>query len=186
MNKFLVLTGMLVASVLLVACVQNPGNQMTDNNEPMAADTQPVGSDTSVDAADNPLPEGVPTPPVLEESESDMEEEDSMELLAYLESTAEEFNELRGEEPVVAFFHANWCPTCRAMEKEILEDPSQFPAGTKILKLDYDEETELKNELGVKIQSTVIVFDAEGNEIYTATDPAFDDFIAAIEKSFEA
>jgi thiol-disulfide isomerase/thioredoxin len=190
MNKFLVLTGMLSASFLLVACIQNPGGPTSDNNSaannPPIAGTQPAGSDIPVDAADNPLPEGVPVPPALEENNNEQKSEESLEMLAYLESSAEEFNELRGEEPVVAFFHANWCPTCRAMEKEILEDPTQFPSGTKILKLDYDEETELKNELGVKIQSTVIVFDAAGNEIYTATDPAFDDFIAAIEKSMEA
>lgn len=93
---------------------------------------------------------------------------------------------LKGKEPFVLFFHANWCPICRRMEKEIAADLENYPKGTRFLKADFDTETELKKEFGIKVQSTVIVFDESGEVIYTAQDPALDDLKAAIEKSVGA
>ena len=56
-------------------------------------------------------------------------------------------------------FFAPWCPTCRAQDKA-LEALSNQPAFQNVvfLKADYDEETELKKELSVIAQSTLIVF----------------------------
>ena len=49
-------------------------------------------------------------------------------------------------EVVGLHFHAAWCPTCRAQEEVFL------------LVVDYDQERELKRELGVRSQSTLIVY----------------------------
>ena len=62
-------------------------------------------------------------------------------------------------------FAADWCPSCRAFEKDVLENADQIPAGLTILKADYDEETELKKKYGVTQQHTFVQVDADGNEI---------------------
>lgn len=70
---------------------------------------------------------------------------------------------------VVLFFHAEWCPSCRGLENDINAQLSQIPANTHILKLDYDTETELKRKYGVVRQHTLVVVDANGNEIKKLT-----------------
>lgn len=91
-----------------------------------------------------------------------------------------------GSEPHVLFFHANWCPICRVMDKNIEEGLADFPEGTKILKADYDKEVALKKEYGVNIQSTIVVLDGGGEVVYKAQDPALDDLKDAINNSMEA
>lgn len=93
----------------------------------------------------------------------------------YLDYSKELYDSLKGKEPVALFFHASWCPICQRMEKNFKADLASFPAGTKILKIDYDKETELKKEYGIKVQSTIVVLDGNGNVTMTAQDPDFDD-----------
>jgi|GEM_PF-993318 len=65
----------------------------------------------------------------------------------------------------VLFFHATWCPSCRGLENDLNANLSAIPAGVNILKLDYDTETELKQEYGVIRQHTLVVVDGNGVEI---------------------
>ncbi len=66
---------------------------------------------------------------------------------------------------VVLFFHASWCPTCRALNSNIEESKSIIPADVTILKTDYDTETELKKKYGVTTQHTLVQVDKDGNMI---------------------
>lgn len=66
---------------------------------------------------------------------------------------------------VVLFFHASWCPTCRALNGDIEKNLSAIPGGTTILKTDYDKETELKKKYGVTYQHTLVQVDKDGNMI---------------------
>lgn len=91
--------------------------------------------------------------------------------------------QLNGSKPHVIFFHAQWCPTCRALEENILANLSSFPAGTTILKADYDTENELKDEFDVKIQSTVAVLDANGEVVWQGQDPSIEDLQGYITES---
>ena len=63
--------------------------------------------------------------------------------------------------PVALHFHADWCPTCRAQAKvfDSLKADSSLPV--TILVADYDRERELKQKLGVRTQSTLIVYRGE-------------------------
>lgn len=63
----------------------------------------------------------------------------------------------------VLFFHAAWCPQCRALEKSILE--GQIPSGMTIFKVNYDTSQDLRVKYGVARQSTVVEVDASGKEI---------------------
>jgi len=66
---------------------------------------------------------------------------------------------------VVLFFHASWCPSCRALNTDIEKNVGAIPAGVTILKTDYDKETELKKKYGVTTQHTVVQVDTDGNLI---------------------
>ncbi len=64
------------------------------------------------------------------------------------------------EKIILLFFHADWCPTCRNFEKQIEE--TTLPTDVIILKVNYDEATELKKQYSVLSQSTWIQIDASG------------------------
>lgn len=66
---------------------------------------------------------------------------------------------------VVIYFYANWCPTCRLQDADILKEKENIPSDVTILKADYDKETELKKKYAVTSQHTFVQVDAEGNEI---------------------
>ena len=66
---------------------------------------------------------------------------------------------------VVIFFHATWCPSCKALNGDIEKNLSAIPAGVTILKADYDKETEMKKKYGVTTQHTLVQVDKDGNLI---------------------
>ena len=101
----------------------------------------------------------------------------------YKAYSAAERESLHGNEPYVLFFHASWCPVCRKMDSDLNAQLDSFPAGTNILKADYDTEDDLKDEYNVRVQSTVVVLDASGEVVWQGQDPAFDDFKGYIEDS---
>jgi thiol-disulfide isomerase/thioredoxin len=79
----------------------------------------------------------------------------------------------------VLFFHAPWCPTCRAAEKDVLARTADLPAGLVIVKVDYDGATELKQRYGVTRQSTFVQVDGEGRELARFADATSVDAILA-------
>lgn len=66
---------------------------------------------------------------------------------------------------VILFFHASWCPTCRALNADIEANSNMIPDGVIILKTNYDTETELKKKYGVTYQHTLVQVDRNGNLI---------------------
>lgn len=68
-------------------------------------------------------------------------------------------------EHTVIFFHANWCPSCRAADSAITTELENIPANLNILKADFDTQLELRKKYGVTSQHTFVLIDTEGNEI---------------------
>ncbi len=64
---------------------------------------------------------------------------------------------------VVLFFNASWCPTCRAADSNFAS--AAFPAGLTIVSVDFDDNTELRQEYGVTVQHTFVQVDAAGSEV---------------------
>lgn len=64
---------------------------------------------------------------------------------------------------VVLFFNATWCPTCRALDKNIKANLSAIPGDITILSVDYDTYKDLKQKYGVTYQHTLVQVDGEGN-----------------------
>lgn len=79
---------------------------------------------------------------------------------------------LASDGKVLLFFHAVWCPVCRNIEAEINSNLEALPAGTHILKVDYDKEISLRQKYGVTVQHTFVQVDASGNLIQRFNDAA--------------
>lgn len=63
---------------------------------------------------------------------------------------------------VVLFFHAPWCPDCRATEQSLTT--AGVPDGLTVVKVDYDSMTDLKQKYGITQQHTFVLVDAMGDK----------------------
>lgn len=76
--------------------------------------------------------------------------------------------------PVAVHFHADWCPTCRAQAQvfESLKDDKAL--NLSVLVANYDTEKSLRKQMGVRVQSTIVVFkgNKETARLAGDTDPA--------------
>lgn len=61
----------------------------------------------------------------------------------------------------VLFFHASWCPKCRALDADI--EANQIPDGMTIFKVDFDTATALRQQYGVTLQTTIVYVDDDGD-----------------------
>ena len=66
--------------------------------------------------------------------------------------------EQQAGKPVTLHFHADWCPTCRAQEKVFQQWKGDASVPGTLLVVNYDDEKELKKQLGVRTQSTLIAY----------------------------
>jgi thioredoxin 1 len=64
---------------------------------------------------------------------------------------------------VVLFFHATWCPICREVEESLTTAPVN--AGLTVVKVDFDDASELRERYGVTIQHTFVQVDPEGRQL---------------------
>lgn len=62
---------------------------------------------------------------------------------------------------VILFFHAPWCPTCKAADADFLKETA--PANTVVFKTDYDSNTDLRKKYGVTYQHTFVSLNADGS-----------------------
>lgn len=81
----------------------------------------------------------------------------------------------------VLFFHASWCPTCKAAERDITSNLDQIPSDLTIIKTDYDSMDELKRQYGVTYQHTFVQVDAEGNEVTKWNGGALDQIVSQVQ-----
>lgn len=84
----------------------------------------------------------------------------------YADYTAEKLREASGTK--LLFFHAPWCPQCRAIEASIKKDG--VPNNVTVLKVDYDSNQALRQKYGVTLQTTFVKVSDNGEKIesYTA------------------
>jgi thioredoxin 1 len=80
------------------------------------------------------------------------------------------FDQLQAQgKPVVVYFHATWCPTCK-IQQPIVDKLTASPAlrDVTLFEADYDKEVALKRALHVTQQSTFVVF-KNGREVARST-----------------
>lgn len=61
---------------------------------------------------------------------------------------------------VVLFFHAPWCPTCKAADTNFMKETAL--SDTVVFKTDYDSNTDLRKKYGVTSQHTFVSLNADG------------------------
>ncbi|THF68358.1 thioredoxin family protein [Deinococcus sp. Arct2-2] len=82
----------------------------------------------------------------------------------YVAYTKAAFDAAKGTQRVL-FFHATWCPNCKAADADITKNLAQLPAGVTIFKTDYDKESALKKQYGITYQHTFVLVDAQGKAL---------------------
>lgn len=102
---------------------------------------------------------------MMKEESSEMMMHDEMMGVGSYEAYASEKIARANEGKVVLFFRAGWCPTCRALDKDIKANLESIPKNVTILDVNYDTEKALKTKYGVTYQHTFVEVDAEGNAI---------------------
>ena len=60
--------------------------------------------------------------------------------------------------PVALHFHADWCPACRTQERVFKSWQGDAKMPGTLLVVDYDKARDLRRELGVRSQSTIILY----------------------------
>lgn len=65
-------------------------------------------------------------------------------------------------EHILLFFHATWCPSCRALDNDIVANADNIPAGVEMYKVDYDTATDLRRQYGITTQHSIIEITASG------------------------
>jgi len=68
-------------------------------------------------------------------------------------------------------FYATWCPSCRALEADILANASDIPSNVEIYKVDFDTATDLKRQYGITVQHSIIEINRDGEAVGPITHP---------------
>ena len=117
---------------------------------------------TSLPAYDKPTEErvlnGAGSGAPVEDTKSDKSQKSGK----YTSFSSQNLAEAQKQGKTVLFFHADWCPTCRAADADITKKLSSIPEGVTILKTDYDSEKELKKKHGVVNQHTFVILNQDG------------------------
>ena len=85
-------------------------------------------------------------------------------MVHYLPYTKAAYDAARGMKRVL-FFHATWCPNCKAADVDIVKKLSDIPADVVIFKTDYDKEVALKKQYGITAQHTFVLVDDSGKAV---------------------
>ncbi|MBI5718790.1 MAG: thioredoxin family protein [Burkholderiales bacterium] len=86
--------------------------------------------------------------------------------------------------PVALHFHADWCPTCRAQDKVLQSLKTEPGLDLTVLRADYDTEKDLKRRLGVRAQSTLVVFKGQQEVARLLGDTSTDRIRGALKAAF--
>jgi thioredoxin 1 len=84
---------------------------------------------------------------------------------AIQEYTAEALAAASDDDRTVLFFHATWCATCKLLADDIRANADDIPDDVRILLVDFDTATELKQRYGVTLQHTLVQVNAEGEPL---------------------
>ena len=148
------LPSLVVAIVATATLLAGCGAQ---NSATSAAQPEPQSVPSSPAATPAASPAATPAPPAPESADPTGSYVDYDDYLADPGSFA--------STDVVLFFHAPWCPSCRATEDDIETRRSSLPSGLTLVKVDFDSHQELRKTYGVTTQHTFVQVDADGAEI---------------------
>ncbi len=90
-----------------------------------------------------------------------VETSEQVNPLGYQDYDAEVVAQTEGKK--ILFFHATWCPTCRALDQNI--KAGVVPANLTIFKVNFDTENDLKKKHGVTYQHTLVQVGDNGEQL---------------------
>lgn len=99
----------------------------------------------------------------------------------YVPYTQAAFDAAKGMQRVL-FFHATWCPMCKAANADLMKNLAQIPGDVIVFKTDYDKEVALKKQYGITYQHTFVLVDAQGKAMKKWSGGATKEIIAATKK----
>jgi thioredoxin 1 len=67
--------------------------------------------------------------------------------------------------PAILYFHAEWCPTCRATMVSFRGRWPEIQPGITLVLADYDSEAALKTQYGVTYQNSYVQVGRDGEKI---------------------
>ena len=175
MNKK-VLFSSFVAVLILASCAnnetetieldENVTSQLQDDRfieTPLEAGNDSEVSDYQEDVIFDDSISQISEDDTVSESDESMiwEEQETLELSwNYLDYS----DSLVGEsENTVVFFHASWCPSCKAADDGI--SAWNIPENLSILKTDFDSSIDLRKKYWVTAQHTFVQVDSDGEMI---------------------
>lgn len=148
-----------VAALALTSCGDGDDEPMTaDVIDEAPAATGPVDAPADDETPDDEAPEDEMTAEPEDEPQQEAEPAPGVYRAYSTDAVADP-----GFDTTIIFFHASWCPECRAFEQAI--ESSDIPDGVQILKADYDTESDLKRRYDVTIQTTFVRVDEDGDEL---------------------
>lgn len=176
----LIIVGVIIAIIVL----NNDSTEESTTAEPQPTSTE-ESTDTTTPTTSPQSDESQPTPTNEPTDSSTTNTPTSQSPAQYTDYTTATFNQARQDNKnVVLFFHANWCPTCRALDREITDGLSRLPANTEILKIDYDNAGDLRREYSIRQQHTLVFLSGDPNQpAETLTGGGFDELIFLVEKN---
>lgn len=145
------LAGLTLAGALLLSACGTATDTATD----AAQTSETMSSEDMTETPDAEMTDGTAT---TEPEAMAMAPGAYLTLAEYQDQMAD-----RAGTTVVYFFHATWCPTCRATEESVTADG--VPDGLTLVKIDFDTETELRQQYGITQQHTFVQVDQDGTEL---------------------
>ncbi|MGE3279129.1 MAG: thioredoxin family protein [Candidatus Altimarinota bacterium] len=165
MKRFAALLSLFVLSFTLMGCDRLWSDQVSD----LMNNTDSYGNGEQ--SPDQPMEK-------MEKEPQQPTENESIESgFTYEDYSEERFNELKGNRPVVLNFHADWCPNCRALDKLVKENLARLPENAVMLKVNYDKATALKQQYGITVQTTLVFFNAQGEQVAKEFNPKLEKMI---------
>jgi len=153
-KKYIVLILAFVLSLSLASCSSEKENYEAKNTTPVVNNSQEVKQEESV--INNSTNE------VMEKTESNsVESEETMASWMYSEFSSEKL--VNSSWNIVLFFHASWCPACKSADKNFASD--KVPENLTVLKVNYDDSSDLKQKYWVTSQHTFVQVDKNWNMI---------------------
>ncbi|MGR0318440.1 thioredoxin family protein [Agromyces sp. ZXT2-3] len=160
---------LLVAALALTGCAATGTAGESDAPAPGSAASTPEST-----------PDAAATPEASADAEqADADAAEAPAEGAYLDYTDGAIEATAG--PKALFFHASWCPKCRALDEDLKAQGA--PDGLTVFKVDYDSRTDLRQQYGVTIQTTIVFVDDAGEEISSVVlyeDPSVESLVAAM------
>lgn len=108
---------------------------------------------------------------MAQEEEGKMEGQGAMKKNESTVYTAFDDTVLANGETKVIYFHAAWCPKCKAHHERLSQWYPSEELAYSVYKIDYDTALELRSRYGVIQQHTFVLVDGQGNKISAVSYP---------------